>query len=106
MSLNPLPPCHRHAPAGTSEVAADRIRSKTPTMREQVLAFIRSRGTRGCTDEEGQLALGMKTQTYVPRRLELVRLGLVRDTGHRRPTSSNRLAAVYVDAALGDGTLF
>lgn len=102
MSLHPFPPARRNAPAGTSDVAAVEIAPHTPTMRDRILAFIRSRGAHGATDDEAEAALGIKPQSYTPRRGELVKLGLIRDTGERRPTSSGKPAAVYVDAALAD----
>jgi hypothetical protein len=90
------PPAHDNAPEGTSEVAADRIAGYAGTLRERVYAFIASRGADGATDDEGEAALGIKCQTYTPRRGELVLLGLVVDSGRRRKTASNRPAAVWI----------
>jgi hypothetical protein len=61
-----------------------------------VLDVIRSSG--GATDEEGLFASGFNVNTYRPRRVELVGLGLVRDSGERRLTQSRRRAIVWVAA--------
>jgi hypothetical protein len=89
-------PWRRSAPAGTAQVAGARIGPRAQSLREQVMAFIISRGLDGATDEEGELALGIKPQTYNPRRLELVKLGVVEDTGRRRRMDAGRPAAVWV----------
>lgn len=90
------PPSHRHAPAGTSTVAAHRIAGHAKDLRARVLAFIVEQGAHGATDDEGEAVLGIKCQTYTPRRGELVALGLVVDSGRRRKTASGRPAAVWV----------
>lgn len=89
-------PAHHNAPSGTSEVAAAMIEDKAPTLRAKVWAYIRLAGEHGVTDEEGEDWLGLRSQTYTPRRGELVRLGLVVDSGRRRMTRGNRPAAVWV----------
>lgn len=90
------PPAHHNAPPGTSSVAADRIAGHARTLRAAVLRFIVAQGPHGATDDEGEAALGIKPQTYTPRRGELVALGLVVDSGRRRNTSSDRPAAVWI----------
>ncbi|MBX3404147.1 MAG: hypothetical protein KF699_12115 [Phycisphaeraceae bacterium] len=97
MARLPLtPPARHNAPAGTSGVAADRIAVHAKDLRARVLAFIVGQGPHGATDDEGEAALGIKCQTYTPRRGELVALGLVVDSGRRRNTVSGRPAAVWV----------
>lgn len=91
-----MPPAHHNAPRGTSDVAARRIRGAVPRLRDRVLAFLASRGADGATDEEAETALRMRAQTYTPRRGELVKAGLVADTGRRRSTTSGRPAAVWI----------
>lgn len=51
---------------------------------------------RGATDEELQDLLQMNPNTERPRRVELVRMGLVRDSGLTRTTRSGRKATVWV----------
>ncbi len=92
------PPAHHNAPAGTSGVAADRIVGYAKDLRARVLAFIVGQGPHGATDDEGEAVLGIKPQTYTPRRGELVKLGAVVDSGRRRKTGSGRPAAVWVAA--------
>jgi hypothetical protein len=87
-----LPPAQRHS--HTSVAAAKKIAPKASTLRDKVYAAIA--GSHGLTDEECQLELHLDPSTQRPRRIELVRAGLVRDSGQRRYTLSNRLAVVWV----------
>lgn len=93
------PPAHHNAPTGTSEVAAARIAGGAAALRSRILTYIVARGSEGATDDEGETALGIKCQTYTPRRGELVRDRLVIDSGQRRPTGSGRQAAVWIAVA-------
>jgi hypothetical protein len=90
------PPAHRNAPPGTSEVAAARIMPVAGTMRRRVYEAIIARGEDGLADFEGEARTGIRSQTYTPRRGELARLGLIANSGRKRPTPSNRPAAVWV----------
>lgn len=90
------PPARRNAPAGTSSESARRIAGIAPRDRERILDYIASRGPDGATDDEGETALAIRCQTYTPRRGELARLGLILDSGRRRPTASGRPAAVWI----------
>lgn len=80
----------------TSEAAAASKEDTSRTDEECVLAYIRSRGPRGATDDEIELMLGMRHQNASARRRSLVLLGFVRDSGMRRMTRSSRLAAVWI----------
>lgn len=93
-------PAHHAAPSGTTEVAARRIAGAAGNLRQRIHAAIVAAGAHGLTDDEGEALLWIKPQTYTPRRGELVRLGLVVDSGERRHTSSGRPAAVWIDARL------
>lgn len=95
---SPLPPAHHNAPPGTSDAAARWVAPFTPNMRERVYAFILDRGQDGATDDEGEAALGIKPQSYTPRRGELVADGRVVDSGRRRKTTSGTPAAVWIAA--------
>jgi hypothetical protein len=99
-----MPPARRNAPKGTSDKAAERIAGNAWIPRDRILAFIAEQVAHGATDDEGETALGIKPQTYTPRRGELVGLGLVVDSGRRRPTSSGRPAAVWVTRNLAPHT--
>lgn len=74
----------------TSREAAERIEPRTGTLRASVLRFLRAYGP--ATDEQVQRALAMGPSTQRPRRVELVRAGLVRDSGQRGETDSGRRA--------------
>ena len=89
----PPPPAQPHSP--TSKAAGKRARSSAATWRTRVLTVIRLEGERGATDEEIQDALDMNPSTERPRRVELVKLGLVEDSGETRKTRSNRSAVVW-----------
>lgn len=90
------PPAHRNAPAGTSGVAADRIAGYAAKQRADVLAVIVKSGAFGATDADIETATGIRAQSVSPRRGELRALGLVVDSGRRRPTPRGRPAAVWV----------
>lgn len=92
-----VPPTHRNAPP-TSRIAARRIAGRAASLRGEVLALLVERGDHGATDEETQLALGLASNTQIPRRWELVKLGLVVASGRRRPTRSGCPATVWIVA--------
>lgn len=79
----------------TSAQAADSLGPATlNAMQRRVYEFLLTCGAFGATDEEMQLALGMNPSTQRPRRIELVRRGLVVEDGTRR-TASGRNASVW-----------
>lgn len=88
------------AGSDTSRTAAERSRRVAPKHRALVLHLIESRGADGATDEEIENVLGLKHQTVSARRNDLANLGVVRDSGQRRPTESGCPATVWV---LGPG---
>ncbi|GMV98047.1 MAG: hypothetical protein HRF43_09805 [Phycisphaerae bacterium] len=83
-------------PMATSIDARYSVAGRALDARSRVLSYIEQRGSAGATDEEVRVALGMRVQTQTPRRGELVKLGLIRDSGRRRPTSTGRAAVVWV----------
>lgn len=88
-----LPQYQPHS--ATSKAAAESVKHEAVHAREQVLAEIRRNGWYGCTDDEliSRLPYGESSR---PRRIELVRAGLVVDGGTKRPTAKGRLATVWV----------
>lgn len=80
----------------TSRAAAEQIRPVARTIRGRVWEWFIQQGAEGGTDEQCQEALGLKAQTQGPRRGELCRLGLLIDSGRRRPTTSGRRAIVWM----------
>lgn len=89
-----LPPYQAHSE--TSREAAAAIEPDAATLRGQVLAFLRTCGTAGATDEEIQTRLHMNPSTERPRRIELREAGLVHDSGRTRFTKSGRRAVVWM----------
>lgn len=76
----------------TSKAAAESMRGNK--LRVKVLDFLKAQPA-GATDEEIQIALAMNPSTQRPRRIELVALEEVVDSGMRRPTKSGRSAVVW-----------
>jgi hypothetical protein len=88
------PPAPFVAGSPTSEAAANNVRGKRAAQgREAVLAVLRQ-NPEGLTDEEGYEQLNMNPSTYRPRRVELVKAGLVQSNGVRK-THSGRMAQVW-----------
>ena len=78
----------------TSAAAADSLDGTAlNALQRRVLEFLRAR-PEGATDEEMQRGLGMNPSTQRPRRIELVRRGLVIEAGARK-TESKRNATVW-----------
>lgn len=94
MELEPAPPYVKKY--DTSREAAEKIIGKAGELRFRVYHRIRLSGEFGCTDEQIQKAERMDPSTQRPRRVELVRAGLVRDSGRKRRTHSGRFAVVWV----------
>jgi hypothetical protein len=89
MTNNPtwiLPRENLEPPSGpqlTSVDAAKKIRHSTPRLRQIVHGYLLKHPL-GATDMQMQRDLKMNPSTQRPRRLELVRLGFVEDSGERR----------------------
>jgi len=91
------PALYRGAPPSveqdTSAIAAGSVREGSRAIRHRVRAYI---GSTGATCDEVEQALKLSHQTCGPRIRELVQLGLVKDSGRRRPTRSGREAIVWI----------
>jgi predicted ArsR family transcriptional regulator len=83
------PPFRRHST--TSKTAAAMVAEKTPSQRERVLMIL---GTEPLTDEGIAVRLGMRENTVRPRRIELLRQGLIVGAGTAL-TSSGRPANLW-----------
>lgn len=81
----------KHSP--TSREAAFFSEGFSGVAREQVFLQIVKRG--GATDEEVQETIKMNPSTERPRRVELVEMGIIKDSGHTRPTSSGMDAVIW-----------
>lgn len=96
-----LPLFTQRAPSNgtlTSAMAADSLSSATLNATQRRVLELLMSWPEGLTDEEMQTRLGMNPSTQRPRRVELVRRGLVVEAGTRR-TTSGRLAVVWQAAA-------
>jgi predicted ArsR family transcriptional regulator len=74
--------------------AADAIHASLNALQRSVVSFLRTRGDHGATDEEIATGLQMNPSTARPRRIELVRRGLVVEAGTRK-ASSGRFATAW-----------
>ena len=79
-----------------SERAAQEIAGTVDTLRRRVMSFIQLNGP--SSDDEIQQALSINPSTQRPRRIELVKLGLVRDSGLQGKTRSGRACTLWVAA--------
>lgn len=80
----------------TSKAAAIAAEPNAGTQRRRVLDCLRKWQSRGLTDHQMQVWLEMNPSTQRPRRIELVRAGLVKDSGQTRLTPSGKRAVVWV----------
>lgn len=79
----------------TSRAAAISMLDTSDSLRALVYRYI-AQAADGATDEEMQRSLQINPSTQRPRRVELVELGVVKDSGCVRKTLSNRDAVVWV----------
>ena len=88
------PPAQLHSP--TSCEAAESIKPVLGPLCNAVLKCLVAAGRDGRTDEEMQEQIPMPPSTQRPRRIDLMNLNLVVDSGRTRPTRSGRKATVWV----------
>lgn len=101
-SLFDLPPLI-HKRARSTEVTAA-LRMNLPSLRFQVLAeLVRAQGI-GRTDVELEYILGVKRPSGGNRRHELMKEGLCKDSGAKRPTESGNPATVWIITGKGKDT--
>lgn len=79
----------------TSEMAA-RMLTNPKSKRDLVYGIISAQRSNGITDETISNMTGLPLNTVRPRRVELVQMGLVKDSGLRRNTASRRAAVLWV----------
>ena len=80
----------------TSREAAESVAEVAGKIRRQVYEYIVSCGDDGTTDDAAEQVLDLLHTTYTARRGELVKQGLVRDSGSRDKTRRGRNAALWV----------
>ena len=93
------PPGHRGV--DTSVLRSEALAPIVAGLRGQVLAVIVAAGARGLTSEEAADITGMDFGTAQPRTSDLKRLGLIRDSGQRRPNKRGNLSIVWVAVLIG-----
>ena len=96
MSLYPDAPGHRSVE--TSIAAADALAPKLGRLQRMAETTIRNAGAHGLTADELAARLDMDRWSIQPRTSELKRKGLIRDSGHRRPNATGKLAIVWTVA--------
>lgn len=89
--FNQRPPAQRHS--ATSVAAAASLDDATLTkLHRKVLDYLQAHPA-GATDEEIAWALGMNPSTERPRRIELVKRGLVVQAGVKKAASGRKATA-------------
>ncbi len=86
----PSPPANR---SPQSQIAADAIRDAAPSLRARVYEAICRAGSRGMIRHEIVAATQIDMATVTPRVTELIRLGMITESG-TRPSPKNRPAGV------------
>jgi hypothetical protein len=86
----------------TSRDAAAGIANVTGRIGRSVYYAICERGAFGLTAEECATRLQMERTTVQPRTTELKLLGLIRDSGQRRPNRNGKKAICWVAVSNGE----
>ena len=82
--------------ARTRGEAAAAIEPLSQRLRREVYEAISGAGAQGRTDEEIERVTGLKGSTVRPRRVELVTLGLIKDSGFLRRSRGGRNCVVWM----------
>jgi hypothetical protein len=77
----------------TSKAAAASVQHSAESLQQRVYRWFLEHGP--ATDEEMIHSLGLETRNGIPRRVELVRKGMVRDTGQKKKGASGRFATIW-----------
>lgn len=85
-----------HVKGSETSRAAAEAKADAGTLRGWVYRFVKGRGQDGATDHEIDQSLGRELYTLRPRRVELVKLGMLKDSGRTRTTKTGRQATVWV----------
>jgi len=82
----------------TSNAAAKSMEPHLERCERMVMDCVRGWGDDGLTTDMIEMMTGLPHQNCSARVYSLVKRGLLRDTGQRRPTRTGRMARVYVCA--------
>lgn len=96
--MNGYPTSAGHRNVQTSIDAANALQPTLGRLQDMALAAIRHAGAQGLTAEELAVALNIERTSIQPRTSELKRLGLIRDSGYRRPNVTGKQAIAWVAA--------
>ena len=94
LALLPSAPFQRHS--ATSRAAAKAIEPVAGTQRALIFRLIHCWNYTGVTDSEIGRELALPGDSVRPRRGELLKAGLIVDSGRTRKTASGREAVVWV----------
>lgn len=81
---------------GPSQEAASRIAPKAPNLRDQAVAIFKQHHRLGLTADEMAFLLNVSILSIRPRFSELVRLGLIEDSGERRKNEFGSNVTVWI----------
>ena len=84
-----------HRGVDTSISAAEGIRLSVGRLQRMALNAIRQAGSRGLTTNELAVAVRIARDSIQPRTSELRELGLIYDSGDRRPNHNGKRAIVW-----------
>jgi hypothetical protein len=99
--LVPLAPGARATDPATSHAAARDQRRRLGEPHRRILAALMNAGTHGLTDFELEKRTGRKQTSYGVRRGELVKAGLVTNTGTTRPSDTQSASTVWAVTPAG-----
>lgn len=91
-----------HGQTDTSALAAASLDSVTARIQRAVLFAIGEVGARGLTSHELAVRLGMERTTVQPRTSELKEMGLICDSGIRRPNPNGKRAIAWIRKGVGN----
>jgi hypothetical protein len=93
--VNAPAPVHRFG-HDTEYAAARLVEPRTGTLRAEALRAIAKAGDHGLTHNELAVVTDRRHYSIAPRCTELVEMGWVVDSGHRRPTETGSPAIVWI----------
>jgi len=81
--------------AGPSKEAADKMAPKAPNLREQAFEIFKQHHRLGLTADELAFLLNVSVLSIRPRLSELLRMGVIEDSGERRKNNFKSTCTVW-----------